>query len=380
MPWGGTRSPEQASPPLAEVCRAERALHRTGASSKLVCVDTFSTYAALEAGGSLGPRCALRRRAVHPIAVGECRRASCCRSVFRHRRVDLRAHAGVGGIQNCRGRRLPRVSRCLAASPPLVLRAHSASRQATRLSPATPDFSLRWLDSAGAVGTTAAAGASKRAPATPRAGPPAIVIPAAPGDLHTAADFFTTASCAAPSRRNSATAAPLHERRPPVTSSCCPSYLHSLPFGLGCLAGCSYKSLFSANEPSEFWLSGYTAIGASETGQTWPLRPISGCRSTRSISRTSAPAGRRLDSTSSSWPLRSRYDSQGPTSPSRFLFRLNPGKPSDKVNQIAITTTAGGTVNLAASRWSTRAVRSSRITAVVFKNPAARSTIVDKFD
>ena len=234
----------------------------------------------------------------------------------------------------------------------------------------TPDFETRWLETAGAVAARAGPENDTRRPQ--RRGSkeqPGITILQL-GDSHTAADFFT---------------GELRKRLQALYGNGGAGYMtagrphmgvRSSTFKITASSGWTYKSLFKATEPAEFWLSGYNAI-ATETGQTITLEseqrvPFDAIE----IETVRQPGGGSIDIRLDG-KVESHYDLKSETT-EPIVIRLNPGTgASDKVKQIAITTTGPGTVNIASiSSYNRR----SGLTYSAVGFPGAQINLVDKFD
>jgi lysophospholipase L1-like esterase len=234
----------------------------------------------------------------------------------------------------------------------------------------SPDFETRWLESVGAVAARQNADEETRRPH--RRGSkehPGLVILQL-GDSHTAADFFT---------------GELRKRLQALFGNGGAGYMtagnphkgvRSSTFRIAASAGWTYKSLFKASEPAEFWLSGYNAI-ATDSGQTITLETEQGVPfDAIEIETVRQPGGGAID-IKLDGRVESRYDLKADTT-EPIVIRLDPATAAgDKVKQIAITTTGAGTVNIASvSVYNRRSGLSYN--AVGF--PGAQISLVDKFD
>jgi lysophospholipase L1-like esterase len=269
------------------------------------------------------------------------------------------------------------VAACLA----LALAAAPALAQAPPANPAeqpaaayadpavAPDFETRWLETVGAVAARQGHDDETRRQRRGSKENPGITILQL-GDSHTAADFFT---------------GELRKRLQALYGNGGAGYMtagkphlgvRSSTFKITASSGWTYKSLFKANDPAEFWLSGYNAI-ATEAGQTLTLESETAVPfDSIEIETVRQPGGGAID-IKLDGKVESRYDLKSDTL-EPIVIRLNPGTgTSDKVRQIAITTTGAGTVNIASiSSYNRR----SGLTYSAVGFPGAQINLVDKFD
>jgi lysophospholipase L1-like esterase len=269
---------------------------------------------------------------------------------------------------------MPEVTRagaCLALILLAMLPGVPARAQAQAADPATApsDFETRWTGAAGAAAPHAGEHSQVARAATRRTKEQSAVTILQLGDSHTAADFFT---------------GELRKRLQALFGNGGAGYMaagkphagvRSSTFKVTASSGWTYKSLFKANEPSEFWLSGYNAI-ASESGQTIAFESEQAVPfDSIEIETVRQPGGGAID-IKLDGRVESHYNLDSESS-EPIVIRLDPSKPGDKVKQVAITTTAAGTVNLASvSVFNRRSGLSYN--AVGF--PGAQVSLLDKFD
>ncbi|MEA2929361.1 MAG: hypothetical protein QOG38_1789 [Hyphomicrobiales bacterium] len=234
--------------------------------------------------------------------------------------------------------------------------------------PASPDFETRWIETMSAVAPRAPAEDPRRHRRGTKE-PPGLVILQL-GDSHTAADFFTG------ELRRRLQALYGNGGAGYMTAGKPHAGVRSSTFKITASPGWTYKSLFKATDPGEFWLSGYNAI-ASEAGQTITLEseqavPFDAVE----IETVRQPGGGAID-IKLDGRSESRYDLRADTS-ELIVIRLDPQRgATDKVKQIAITTTDGGIVNIASVSVYHR--RSGlAYNAVGF--PGAQISLLEKFD
>jgi lysophospholipase L1-like esterase len=234
---------------------------------------------------------------------------------------------------------------------------------------AAADFETRWIETVGAV---AARGTPEEE--QPRKqqrrikDQPGITILQL-GDSHTAADFFT---------------GELRKRLQALFGNGGAGYMtagkphagvRSSSFKITATSGWTYKSLNKASEPSEFWLSGYNAI-ATDSGQTITFETETAVPfDAIEIETVRQPGGATIDiKLDKDAPIAYNLKADA-TEP--VVIRLDAQRPTDKVKQIAITTTAGGTANIASVSVFNRR---SGLTYSAVGFPGAQINLIDKFD
>ena len=266
-----------------------------------------------------------------------------------------------------RGNVAAAVAACIALA--LLAAPARAQTQATGDESTSPDFETRWLETVGAVAARATTDEDARRIRRASKEQPGLTILQL-GDSHTAADFFT---------------GELRRRLQALFGNGGAGYMtagkphagvRSSTFRITASSGWSYKSLFKAAEPADFWLSGYNAI-TSDAGQTLTLESEQGVPfDSIEIETVRQPGGGAID-IKLDGRAESHYDLKADTT-DPIVIRLDAQRaPGDKVKQIVITTTGAGTVNIASVSVYNRR---SGLTYNAVGFPGAQVSLIDKFD